>query len=406
MKQLFDKSFFEGNRTKLRAIIDSSTPIVITANGLLQRNSDVTYPFRQESNFWYLTGVNEPNFSLVLDGGDEFLIAPASSDYQRVMESAVDLAEISKTSGLKIYEPSPGWQKLTSLIKKQPSVSTIKSSGQYHERFGFFTNPARHHFLEKLKQLNNNLEIQDIRTQLAELRMVKQPQELAAIKRAIKITAEAIDTVRGQIDTYQFEHEVEAEITGAFKRNGASHAFDPIIAAGLNAATIHYKANNQEIKKDWLLLLDIGAEVENYAADITRVIAVGTPTKRQIEIFDVVKEVHQFAINELKAGVLFSEYELAVEGFMGQKLRQLKIITATDRKTIRRYYPHGTSHFLGLDTHDVGDYHQPLKEGSVITVEPGIYIPEEGIGIRLEDDVLVTKTSVKVLSSAIELQLS
>ncbi len=149
-----------------------------------------------------------------------------------------------------------------------------------------------------------------------------------------------------------------------------------------------------------LLLLDIGAEINNYAADITRTFAIsGKMTKRQKQVFDSVIEVQQYAFSLLKPGVVYKDYELQIEHFMGEKLRELGLITTIDKGSVRKYYPHLTSHFLGLDAHDVGDYTTAFQENMVITVEPGIYIHDETIGIRLEDDVLITKTGYKILSS-------
>jgi Xaa-Pro aminopeptidase len=151
--------------------------------------------------------------------------------------------------------------------------------------------------------------------------------------------------------------------------------------------------------KDELIVIDVGAEVEHYAADITRTVCLGSPSKRQKEVFKKVLEVHKFACQQLGPGVTMQEYEKSVRDFLGTKLVELGLAKEVTHDATIKYYPHSTSHFLGLNVHDVGDYDKPLKAGMVLTVEPGIYIPEEGIGVRLEDDVLITPTGIKILTS-------
>ena len=152
------------------------------------------------------------------------------------------------------------------------------------------------------------------------------------------------------------------------------------------------------IPKKALVLLDVGAESSQYAADISRTYAIGEPTKRQQQIHEAVIEVQDYAFGLLKPGVMLAEYEKQVTHFMGEKLRSLGLIKNVEDDEIRKYFPHATSHFLGYDVHDVGDYSRPLEPGVVMTVEPGIYIPEEGIGVRIEDDVLITTTGIEILT--------
>jgi Xaa-Pro aminopeptidase len=163
---------------------------------------------------------------------------------------------------------------------------------------------------------------------------------------------------------------------------------------------LHYTANNGKIDRNHLVVVDVGAEVENYAADITRTLCVSEPTKRQAEVLAAVRTVQQEALATLKAGILLKDYEQTVTRAMGKALVQLGLSKdKDDYVTLRRYYPHATSHFLGLDVHDVGDYMSVLEPNMVVTCEPGIYIPEEGIGVRLEDDVIITDSGVKNLSA-------
>jgi Xaa-Pro aminopeptidase len=156
---------------------------------------------------------------------------------------------------------------------------------------------------------------------------------------------------------------------------------------------------------DELLLLDVGAEVNHYAADITRTVSISAPSRRQQAVFDAVLEVHAFALSLLRPGALMKENEQQIEQLMGEKLRELGLIKSIEHDEVRKYYPHATSHFLGLNVHDIGDYLRPLEPGMVLTVEPGIYIPEEAIGVRIEDDVLITADGYEILTDRLPRKL-
>jgi Xaa-Pro aminopeptidase len=169
---------------------------------------------------------------------------------------------------------------------------------------------------------------------------------------------------------------------------------------------MHYITNQAPLSADELVVLEVGAEVEHYSADIARTVSMSTPSRRQQVIHETVLEVQEFARNLLKPGTLLREYEDEVAVFMGEKLRELGLIKTISDENVRMYFPHRTSHFLGLNTHDVGDYDRPIEPGVVLTVEPGIYIPEEGIGVRIEDDVLITSHGNKILSNKLPRALS
>lgn len=406
MKSFFTAEFFKNNRQKLLELSDRDAPIVITANGLLQRNSDSTFPFRQDSNFWYLTGINEPDVTLVIDGKKEYLIVPSRGVSRIAFDGDYDKNALAKRSGIKqILSDRDGWRQLAKTLRQVDQVATLGKVPAYVTNHGFYTNPARARLIRRLKTANDSLEILDLRSHLAKLRAIKQPAELKAIQKAIDMTIKSITWVYDQSSSFKNEKEIEAALTAEFVSHCAVHAYQPIIASGKNACTLHYIDNNSNINKYELLLIDAGAEVENYAADITRTLTINKPSKRQEQVLKTVLEVQKFAQHYLKPGVILKDYELAVEKFMGQKLKQLKIIKTINRTQIRKYYPHATSHFLGLDVHDVGQYDQPLEAGMVLTVEPGIYIPEEGIGVRIEDDVLITENGNKSLSVALPANL-
>jgi len=395
-----------GNRERLRQLFTGTAPIVITANGLLQRNGDSSYKFRQDSSFWYLTGLEQPDAILVMDKSKEYLIVPGRDAVREAFDGSVDPGALTRISGIEtILDDKAGWRSLSSRLKRAKHVATLGASPAYSEHHGIYTNPARENLQQRLRAENSSLELLDLRDHLTRMRSIKQLSELAAIQQAIDITIDGIKyaTAKSRLSKYEFEYEIEADIARQFKRAGASgHAFEPIIAAGERACTLHNLAMDGQLSADELLLFDIGAEVSNYAADISRTVAISAnnqPSPRQQAIHAAVCDVQDFALGLLKPGVMLADYEKQVMEYMGEKLRELALIRTISSEEVRRFYPHATSHFLGLDTHDVGEYRQPLAAGMVLTCEPGIYVPEEGIGVRIEDDILITETGNEVLSA-------
>lgn len=409
MESNFTSAFFAGNRQRLRELFAGNAPIVITANGLLQRGGDSTFAFAQDANFWYLTGIDEPDIVLVMDRDKEYLIVPSRSASREAFDGAVAADSLSERSGIAdVRDDRTGWEQLSSKLKRSKHIATIAPAPFYLEQYGMYTNPARRFLIRRLKSYNPNLQLLDISAQLRRQRMIKQPEELRALQRAIGITTHSIETVL-QPDiskSYAHEYEIEAELTLNFRRQGSiGHAFEPIVASGPRACTLHNVSNNSRIGANELIVIDTGAEVEHYAADITRTVVHGKASNRQRAIYDAVLDVQAFALGLLKPGVLLRDYEKEIEQYMGKQLQNLKLITTADHENVRKYYPHATSHFLGLNVHDVGDYDRPLEAGVVLTVEPGIYVPEESIGVRIEDDVLITDAGTKVLSDALPRKL-
>lgn len=408
MKSELSREFFAGNRRRLRELFTGTAPIVITANGKLQRSGDSTFPFQQDANFWYLTGLNEPDMILVIDKDKEYLIAPKLSEYQEVFDGQADTAAHTRRSGVtEILPYDAGWKRLGARVRRVKHVATLSAPPQYIDVYGMYTNPARWVLQRTLREYNDSLEILDIGKHLMKMRMIKQPEELAMIQRAIDITAVGLRQIMQPATTrqYQYEYEAEADLARQFRRAGSRHAFDPIVAGGARACTLHNTDMSGALSADELLLFDVGAEYEGYAADISRTIAIGQPSRRQQQVFDAVVEVQNYAYSILKPGVTMRDYEGQIEHFMGEKLRELGLIRSIDTEAVRKYYPHATSHHLGIQVHDVGDRSGELEENMVITVEPGIYIPEESIGIRIEDDVRITKAGVEILTSALPTKL-
>jgi Xaa-Pro aminopeptidase len=399
----FTSEFFAGNRQRLRELFTGTAPIVITANGLIQRGGDSSYGFAQDANFWYLTGIDEPDIVLVMDRDKEYLIVPQRTTSREAFDGAIAEDELIRRSGVQlVLDDSAGWEQLEGRLRKVKHLATIAPPPAYIEAYGLYTNPARASLLQRLKTGNSDLELLDLAPHLSRMRMIKQPIELQAIQSAIDISIRTIkEAIRPtKLHAYTHEYQLEAELSRGFRRHGGSgHAFEPIVASGARATTLHNVANNGPFIADELVVIDVGAEFSHYAADITRTISLSTPSRRQQAVHAAVADVQQYAFDLLRPGVLFHDYEQQIEHYMGEKLRELGLIKSISSDSVHAFYPHATSHFLGLNVHDAGDYRRPMEAGMVITVEPGIYIPREGIGVRIEDDVLITATGIKVLTN-------
>lgn len=396
MKNSIPKSFYENNRKQLASLLKDSL-ILIPANKVLQMSSDTTYPFRQDSNFWYLTGLDNPDIYLAINTNTSTssIFIPEQNDYQREWDGEIDTVEITEKSGIKNFEALSDLEKfIESAQKDKLTICCLHPPAEVIEPYGFIASPARQKLYDRIASIAPGPK--DIRNEIARLRQIKYPVEIEEIKLAIEITGKSLRVLRQNLSSYSNEKEVENSLTSLFYAYGANgHGFEPIIAGGKNAATIHYRGNNQKLENNDLLLLDVGAQSGYYSADISRTWAISTPSSRQKEIYSAVIELQQEAYNILKPGIYLKDYQTEVESIARTKMRKLKC-TNPDRD-----FPHGISHFLGLDVHDAGDYNMPLAEGMVLTVEPGIYLEDEAIGVRIEDVVLITSSGTEILSKDI-----
>ncbi len=408
MSSSFESEFFENNRRRLRILFKGTAPIVLTANGVIQSGADMTFPFRQDSNFWYLTGIDEPDAILVMDKSKEYIILSEDYVHRAKFDGALTPEQIATISGVAdVLDYKAGWARLNLRLKKIKHLATLAVSPPYIKHYGFYTNPARATLVEQIKSVNASIELLDLKQHLTVLRMIKQPDELHAIKRTIAVTAKTLTTVTKKSWTNSTtEQEIDNELLYQFRKHGADKlAFDNVVAGGKHTTTIHHIPGYATLPKNGLLLLDVGAEVSHYAADISRVYAIGKPSKRTQQVYTHVREVLEQALGMLKPGIIHSKFEEDVEQAVGEKLRQLGLIKTIDRQSVRRYFPHYTSHQLGLDAHDPSDYDKTLLPNMVLAIEPGIYIPEEGIGVRIEENILITPTGIKVLTSGLSRDL-
>ena len=405
MSTSFTSDFFAGNRKRLRELFTGTAPIVLGANGLVQRGADLPFPFCQDASFWYFTGCDDPDVIVVLDRDKEYFIVPERDAVRVVFDGAVDDAGLKQVSGIEtVYSEKQGWKKLEARLEKSRHVATLPAAPNYIDHLGMYANPARRRLIDRIKVINSTIELLDLSEHVMRLRMVKQPAEVMAIEQAADVTIKGFkQTLQpSKLKSYRYEYEVEAELSRAFRRLGSrAHAFTPVIAGGINACTMHNEENASPLVAGQFLLFDIGAEVDHYAADVARTVALGTISPRQRAVHEAVQDALAYAVSLLKPGTLLKVYEKQVEVFIGEKLRELGLIKTITSEAVRGFYPHAASHFLGLNPHDIGLYDQPLEPGMVLAVEPGIYIPAESIGVRIEDDVLITADGNRVLTTAL-----
>ena len=405
---MIESNFFRGNRQTLRDKLDLQKDdlVLIPSAVRMQFHSEQASEFLQESNFFYLTGVNEPECLLMMSSKSEWLLIPKQDQFASLWEGQLTPEEAKKKSEIEhVIDVEEGWSLLGRYIPNrvkrvfllQPEPTIISG--------GIYTNPSQRDLLNRLQADFPLVSYVDVRPHLSEQRIIKQKPELTAIRRAVDVTLNTMNEVFKDLKSGRFEYELSAQLTYGFKKHGAQgDAYESIVAGGERACVIHYSKKDQTLQKNNFVLIDAGARFDNYAADISRTYLVeGKVSTRQQEILDAVDEVHTFALNYLKPGVRFDQYEEAVEAEMGRVLKNLKLINDVSRDSIRNYYPHATSHFLGLEVHDVGDRSAEFREGMVLTVEPGIYIPEESIGVRFEDNILITATGIENLSKELPL---
>ena len=396
--------------------METGSVAVLFAADTVQRNGDLAYPYRQSSDFFYLTGINQEKSALLLSKTAEknmatlFIIEP--NETMVIWEGrklAIDEAAAISGIDTVIWESQFDSQLGAQLQDKD--IVYLNRNDNPRAQFELPTADERHG-----KRIMEKYCLHSFR-RLAPLlekgRLIKSKIEISLIKHACDITERAYRRVLATVRPGMKEYEVEAEIWHEFIRSGANgHAYEPIIAAGNNACYLHYNKNNAVLQDGDLLFMDFGAEYANYAADMSRSLPInGTFTPRQRQVYDAVLRVMVQAKQILRPGVTVKNYHEEVCGIMDAELIGLNLYTAAQSKEApatnplyRQYYMHGTSHFMGIDTHDVGSKDIPLQTGMVLSCEPGIYIMAEGIGIRLENDIVITDGGCSDLMSGIPIE--
>lgn len=391
-------------RRRVREAI-GDTPLVMTAYDALQKSADMAHAFTQEASFSWLTGINEPGWKLVCAEEKWTLIAPERDEIHVLFDGGLSREDALKLSEAdEVVTHDEGAALLKEVAMSHSAVYAV-GEDPHSEHYSFIENGAQKRLLTELESLFG--EVKDVRLVLAKLRAIKTAQEIESIRKAVAVSVESFEAVRNSLHTYTHEYEVEALLSSSFRKTGAEgHAYEPIVASGSHACTLHYATNNDALPEGGLLLIDAGAKVNGYAADITRTHAIGTPTDRQVAVHQAVEKAHFKIADLIKPGVTLRQYQNNVDEIMKDALESLGLLKdRADEKTYRKYFPHAISHGLGLDVHESLGGYKEFQPGMVLTVEPGIYIPEEGIGVRIEDDILVTEAGNTNLSAALSTAL-
>lgn len=405
---LLSAAFHRGRREALRDLLPKDGVAVFFANPVRNRSNDVDYEYHQDPNFYYLTGLREPDAVLFVfkkprmfaDGPHSELLVLRERDPGREIWDghrtgtigAVELLGLSKAiSGEQFMNDTLPWNEGGAIYIRSTKENLARDPhdpadlADLMDRVTGTLPPGKQQEQETLDRW------------MAELREVKLPEELALMRKAIDITCEAQNELMRKLQPEMTEYQTEAIVEYVFKMNGAEHeGFPSIQGGGPHSCVLHYVTNRRTLGSGDLLVSDIGAEYHGYTADVTRTLpANGKFSPDQRKIYDLVLAAQEAGIREVRAGKPFRAAHNAATAVISKGLQELGIIK--DEMDVRRYFMHGTSHYLGLDVHDAGMY-GPLVAGNVITVEPGIYIAKDspcdprwwGIGVRIEDDILVT----------------
>lgn len=395
------QSFFIRNRSNLQDSCNGKS-IVLAGNRAMQLTADMAAPFRQESNFWYLTGISEPGWMLYMSASKHYLVMPYKSDAEMLFNGGISAECARDISGV---DQVIAYKEYLELIKLDKSEEVYTLEPDPHEKYvSFELNPARSELYRQLK--DDFKKVSNCRPILAKMRSIKQPDEITAIEKAINITITAFNKVRSNISNYKYEYEIDADITHHLRRSNSIHAYDPIIASKGNACTLHYISNSSPISKGDLVLIDAGAYVGGYAADITRTFGIGAVEGFSGDVHREVEAAQLDIVDLLKPGLSVRTYHEQVDERMKQAIVNLGLMKdINDIANYRRYFPHAISHGLGIDVHDTLGGAEQFEPGMVITVEPGIYVPEKNIGVRIEDDILITEDGYRNLSAALDTAL-
>ncbi len=398
-----DPQLFIQNRQRFTARMHSNSIAIFNSNDIFLTGADSVLPFQQHRDIFYLSGIDQEESVLVLfpdaknDTQKEILFVKETSKLIAIWEGAkLNKQQTTHTSGIKtVYWLS---EMETVLKKLIPEAQTIYVNQNAHKRANIEMETREARFVKKLKQNYPNHQYQKASEILFEIRGIKNTIEIELLQHACNITKKGFKRVLAFTKPNVWEYEIEAEWIHEFIRNKSKgFAYTPIIASGYNACVLHYIENNKQCKDGDLILMDAAAEYANYSSDLTRTIpANGKFNDRQKAVYQSVLHVKNKATELITDGLQWKEYNKEIGELMTAELQTLKLLDKADiqnqtkeKPAYKKYFMHGTSHHLGLDTHDYGDYENEMKTNMVLTVEPGIYISKENMGIRLEDNIVV-----------------
>ncbi len=398
-----DRNLFIKNRAKFVSKMKPNSVAVFNSNDIYPVSADSTLPFAQHRDLFYLSGVDQEESILLLfpdapyENLKEILFLKETNEHIAVWEGEKLTKERAfEVSGVKTVIWLQDFHKTLKEIMAYADTMYINTNEHYRATIETETREAR--FVKWWKENYPGHKVEKSNPILQRIRSVKESEELDLIQRACDITEKGFRRILNFVKPNVMEYEIEAEFAHEFLRNRSKgFAYTPIIASGANANVLHYIENNQQCKAGDLLLLDVGAEYANYSSDMTRMVPVsGRFTDRQKQVYNAVLNVKNEAAKMLVPGTLWKQYHVEVGKIMTSELLGLGLIDKADVQNenpdwpaYKKYFMHGTSHHMGLDTHDYGLLHEPMQANMVFTVEPGIYIPAEGFGIRIEDDMVI-----------------
>lgn len=401
-----NKDLFVNNRKRFTEQMESKALAIFNSNDIFPISADSTMPFEQHRDIFYLSGVDQEESVLVLfptcknEAHREVLFLRETNELIAVWEGEkLTKAAALEVSGIKtVYWLSQMDNILNTMMAEAEIVYINKNE---HLRANTEVETREDRFIKQLLQKYPAHQVRKSAPILHRIRSIKDNIELDLMQAACDITEKGFRRLLSFIKPGVWEYEIEAELIHEFIRNRSKgFAYTPIVASGPNANVLHYIENNQQCKAGDVILLDVAAEYANYSSDLSRSVPVsGRYTDRQRQVYNAVLHVKKEAEKLLVPGTMMADYHKQVGLIMQDQLVQLGLLDQTDIKNqnpewpaYKKYFMHGTSHFLGLDTHDVGLWNEPIKAGMVFTCEPGIYIPEEGLGIRIEDNLVVQES--------------
>lgn len=400
-----DSTLFLSNRKRLNSLLKPKSMVIVLSNDVIPSNADGTLGFRQNNDFFYLTGIDQEESVLVLfpdfpdENFREILLLRETSEHIKTWEGekltkaqATNISDITKVVWTSSFE---------SILRKLVfEADQVYLNMNEHDGADWKFQSLERRFITEFQQKFPLHRVERLAPLLRQLRVIKQPLEIELMKRAIDISAKGFQRMAKFLKPNVREYELEAELTHEFLINRSrGHAFHPIMASGQNACVLHYITNNNICKDGEVILLDFGAEYGNYNADITRCLPVsGRFSPRQKQVYNSVLKIMRITRNMIVKGNTMDKLRKDVGKVVESELIGLGLLSKgeverqdPDAPLYRKYFPHGISHHLGLDVHDVGSRYETFKPGMVFTCEPGIYIPEEKLGIRLENDILITQ---------------
>ena len=401
--QPINSALFIKNRKNFASLMQKNSLAIFNSNDIYPISADSTMPFEQHRDLFYLSGVDQEESVLMLfpdcpnENLREVLFLTETNEHIAVWEGEKLTKEAAfNTSGVQTVFWLQDLEKV--LFEMTTYCDTFYINTNEHYRANIVTETREDRFTKWLLAKYPAHSVAKSNPILQRLRAVKDPIELDLMQQACDITEKGFRRILNFIQPGVWEYEIEAELIHEFIKNRSKgFAYTPIIASGNNANVLHYIENNQQCKAGDLILLDIAAEYANYKSDLSRTVPVsGKFSERQKAVYNAVNHVKKEATKLLTPGTIWKDYHVEVGGIMTAELLKLGLLDKADVQNedknwpaYKKYFMHGTSHHIGLDTHDYGLLHKPMEANMVFTVEPGIYIPEEGFGIRLEDDVVV-----------------